>query len=291
MSAPLQSILQQLKARLQPLSETAGLDAQVLLAEVIEKPRAWLLAHPEAQLTPEQVEALEHAVHRLEAGEPLPYVLGRWEFFGLDFRLQSPAPSRLSSSVLIPRPETELLVERALAWLHQHPHRRAACDVGTGSGCIAITLAVHVADLRIIATDLSPAALQVAQANARRYGVEGRILFVQADLLPPGANRFDLICANLPYIPTEKLRSLPVFTREPALALDGGPDGLRLIRRLVRQTPARLSPGGLLLLEIEASQGVAVTDLARETFPTADIRVHPDLAGLDRMVEVQVLHR
>ncbi len=191
-----------------------------------------------------------------------------------------------SPPVLIPRPETELLVERALSWLPLHPGRHLACDVGTGSGCIAVALAVHDPDLHLIATDISLPALEVARLNAGRHGITGRLQLLQADLFPPGQARFNLICANLPYIPTLALHSLDVYQREPALALDGGPDGQSLIRRLLQSAPDRLSPGGLLLLEIEASQGPSVQSLAQSAFPTAAVRVLPDLAGRDRCVEV-----
>jgi release factor glutamine methyltransferase len=243
------NILDQIQARLSAVSETPGLDAQVLLAAVSGRGRSWALAHPEAHLTDEQTTALEAALLRLEGGEPLPYVLGKWEFYGLDFAL--------SPAALIPRPETELLVEQALGWLRAHPGRRWAADVGTGSGCIAVALAVNIPDLKILASDLSAEALQLAGDNARRHEVWERLSLVQADLLPLAGRSFDLICANLPYIPSRKLKGLKVSAHEPLLALDGGPDGLDLIRRLLDRAPESLAPDGLLLLEIEASQGPA----------------------------------
>jgi release factor glutamine methyltransferase len=255
----------------------------VLLAHVLGRPRAWVLAHPEAEVGGEGIEKYEGGLERLEGGEPLPYLLGRWEFFGLEF-LVSPA-------ALIPRPETELLVERALAWLRAHPERRRAADIGTGTGCIAVALGVHLPNLKIWASDLSLPALRLAQENARLNGVAGRVIFVQADLFgsytgsqPP----FDLLCANLPYIPTGTLRRLPVTRFEPRLALDGGEDGLEQIRRLLEEAPARLSPGGLALLEIEASQGEAACALARRAFPGGSVQLIPDLAGLDRLVQVEI---
>jgi release factor glutamine methyltransferase len=265
--------------RLEPVSETPGLDAQVLLARVLEKPRSWVLAHPEAPLTRTRVAALESLVRRLERGNPLPYVLGHWEFFGLDFEV--------TPDVLIPRPETELLVERAIAWLRANPSRRRAVDVGTGSGCIAVSLAADVPDLRVMATDISPAALAVASRNAEKNRVAGRVEFCCCDLFPDRVG-FDLILANLPYIPTETLKQLPVCGREPALALDGGPDGLAVIRRLLEQVPDRLVPGGLLLMEIEASQGSQALSTAYDAFSEAEIHLHRDLADRDRLLEIQV---
>ena len=205
-------------------SETPNLDAQWLLARVMERSSAWVLAHPEAALTSEHNAALEKMIARLEDGIPLPYVLGRWEFFGREFVV--------TPDVLIPRPETELLVERAIAWLQEHPDARHAADVGTGSGCIAVALAADIHDLQVVASDISAEALKIARQNAVNNGVEQRVEFRLCDLFPPEAV-FDLIIANLPYVPTQVLQALPIFGREPALALDGGTDGLAIIRRLL----------------------------------------------------------
>lgn len=273
------SVLSQIRSRLERQSETAALDAQVLLAHILDKPRAWVLAHPEAPLSPEQAEDLARALARLENGEPLPYILGHWEFFGLDFRV--------TPAALIPRPETELLVERALEWLRQHPERRLAADVGAGTGCIAVALAMHVPDLRLLVCDRSLEALRVAQENIRRHRVQERAFCLQADLLPALGRKIDLICANLPYIPSATLRTLSVARWEPTLALDGGPDGLSLIGRLLELAPLALAPGGLALLEIEATQGTAALQLARTAFPAAQVELFPDLAGRDRLISIQ----
>ncbi len=280
----LDATLAELAARFTSLSDTPALEAQVLLAQVLHKPRAWVLAHPEAELSPVQLEDIETSAARRESGEPLPYILGHWEFYALDFLV--------TPSVLIPRPETELLVACALDWLHRHPTCRRVADVGSGSGCIAITLAKHIPDLQVLATDLSPQALELAQQNAARHAVAERITFIQANLLAlPGmipTQPFDLMAANLPYIPTATLLELPVSRYEPRLALDGGEDGLDLIRRLLPQAAAYLSPGGCLLLEIEAGQGDATRALAQAAFPHARVTVVPDLAGHDRLVSVEL---
>ncbi len=260
-------------------SKTPTLDAQVLLAHITGKNRAWLLAHPETALTPAQQNALGSAVSRLKAGEPLPYVLGHWEFYGLNFTI--------NAHTLIPRPETELMVEQALEWLQAHPGRRRAADIGTGSGCVAVSLAVNIPDLQITATDISPAALEVARSNAEKHNVEDRVQFKHADLLPANLATCSLICANLPYIPTKTLEGLSVFGREPTLALEGGPDGLSLIRRLLPQAVQNLSSSDLLLLEIENTQGEAALNLAREFFPEARIDLLPDLAGHDRLIRIE----
>jgi release factor glutamine methyltransferase len=273
--------LRHIRQRLQPVSDTPALDAQVLLAHVLEVSRSWLLAHPEAELSGEAENRLQAALARLESGEPLPYVLGHWEFYGLDLSL--------SPDVLIPRPETELLVEQAIDWLKAHPQRRRAADVGSGSGCIAVALAVHVPDLRLVAGDISLAALKIAQRNAVHHHVAERIDFLASDLLPPVATHFDLICANLPYIPTKVLKSLAVYRSEPSLALAGGLQGLDLIQRLLFSAPSRLAQGGLILLEIEASQGEAACRLATQAFPQAKVHLLQDLAGRDRLVRVELL--
>jgi len=273
------SLLPIITARIQAHSATAGLDAQVLLAHIFRRPRAWILAHPEAPLDVALLQQVEAAVRRLEQGEPLPHVLGHWEFYGLNFEV--------SSAALIPRPETELLVEQALGRLKELPGPRLVLDVGCGTGCIAVSVAVRHPAAWVLAVDLSLDALRLAARNAARHAVVARLWPLQADLIPSVSRRFDVICANLPYIPTADLAGLQVAAWEPHLALNGGPDGLDVIRRLVQSAPALLAPGGLLLLEIEARQGVSVSALARLAFPTAVINLLRDLAGKDRLVCVQ----
>jgi release factor glutamine methyltransferase len=276
-------LLSDITDRLTSLSDTPALNASVLLAHILHKPRTWVMAHPELTLTTEQKKQLDDLLRRLERGESFPYVLGHWEFFDMDFEM--------TPDVLIPRPETELLVERAIAWLRESPGRSNVADVGTGSGVIAISLAVNIPDVHMLATDISYLALQVAQKNASKFGVLEQIDFLQCDLLPedtaPPRNHLDLICANLPYIPTETLHNLPVFGREPTLALDGGDDGLQLIRRLLHIAPDWLAPHGMVLLEIESTRGDQASSLARGLFPQAAIRLHQDLAGQDRLLEIQ----
>jgi release factor glutamine methyltransferase len=287
----LTDLLQRLQTRLATHSHTPVLDAQVLLAHVLDRSRTWVLAHPEAVLTIAQQEKLAADLAQLESGVPLPYVIGHWEFYGLDFTL--------TPAVLIPRPETELLVEQALGWLRIHPALRLVFDIGTGSGCIAVTLAANFSNLKVIATDVSLTALCLASDNALRHGVAARLHFLQSDLLssfplgkgePGGAGLLPpcLLCANLPYIPTQVLTTLPLCGREPTLALDGGPYGLSLIHRLLAQAAPRLAPGSLLLAEIEASQGSQVLQLARATFPKAEVRLLSDLAGNDRLLSIPI---
>lgn len=278
--------LEEMVRRLCAVSETAVLDAQVLLAHLMGKTRTWIVAHPEAEVPQELEESLFAALQRLEAGEPLAYLLGYREFYGRRFEV--------TPQVLIPRPETELLVERALNWLRRNPRRRRAADVGTGSGCIAVSLAAEIPDLQVLATDISLPALRVARRNAIKHGVQDRIRWLQCDLLPPPPSRvsyytrFDLICANLPYIPSPLLPELAVARYEPLLALNGGKDGLDLIRRLLQRVPEWIAPGGLILLEIEASQGPTVFSMAYDVFSSAQIHLYPDLASHDRLLEILV---
>ncbi len=279
MPIPIGKALQKANRALHRRSETAWLDAHTLLSHLVGKPHAWVLAHPEVLLTAQQEQTLEGYLKRLETGEPLPYLLGHWEFFGLDFQI--------TPDVLIPRPETELLVEEALDWLKQHRGWRRAVDVGAGSGCIAISLAVACKDVFVLASDVSAAALRVTQANARKHGVEQRVVCVQADLLSAFTGPFDLICANLPYIPRPRLAELEVARHEPLLALDGGDEGVELIRRLAPQARSKLSSDGLLLLEIEAASASAVLPLIESEFAGARIKLLPDLSGLDRLVRVE----
>jgi release factor glutamine methyltransferase len=267
------------KERLAATSESPVLDVQVLLASVLGVNRSRVISHSEEYLNPAQIAELEICLQRLEHGEPLPYVLGEWEFFGLKFSL--------TPAVLIPRPETELLVETALDWLAEHPQRRFGVDVGTGSACIAASLAVNCAELRMLASDVSKEALLVAHQNILRHKLENRITVIQADLIPPADQPFDLICANLPYIPSQELNQLKVSHWEPSLALDGGLDGLDKINRLLDTAPRRLAPGGLLLCEIEARQGQAVLAAGQKYFPYAEIRLLTDLAGKDRLLAIQ----
>ncbi|GAB4501508.1 MAG: peptide chain release factor N(5)-glutamine methyltransferase [Anaerolineales bacterium] len=255
-------------------------ETRLLLAQISGKDKTWWLAHPEATPSPAEQESLQAAEKRLQAGEPLPYILGRWEFYGLEFDV---APE-----VLIPRPETELLIDSARRWLEKKSPLGAGLrclDIGTGSGILPVTLATLFPQAQFVAADISAAALKIARRNAQNHGVSARIHFVQADLTGflPRRAAFDLISANLPYIPTETLRGLPIFGREPTLALDGGADGLTLIRRLSAQLAARQIQWGLLLLEMEYRQGAALKTILQGNFPDAALSIQKDLAGLDRL--------
>lgn len=267
-------------------SESGPLEAQVLLAHMLDRPRSWILAHPEAPLPLLLANQYMSLIHRLIRGEPLAYLTGRQEFFGLSFEV--------TPDVLIPRPETELMVETALRWLTSRRERTIrsarpllAVDLGTGSGCIAASLAVHDAELRVIATDVSARALAVAAHNFANLGVSNRVRLLQADLLSPLRGRIDLLCADLPYCLAAPLMQLPVIRYEPRLALDGGPDGLRLITRALGQTASLLAGDGLALFEIDATHSATARDLAHGLFPQAAVSVEKDLAGLDRLLVIR----
>ena len=268
------------KQRFAPISTSASLDAQLLLAEILGVNRAYLIAHSEKTLTPEQTAHYESWVTRRVGGEPIAYILGRQAFYDRDF-IATPA-------VLIPRPETEHLLELALDFAREHP-LATVVDVGTGSGALAVTLAAHAPQATVYATDISPDALTVARQNAEKYSAS--ITFLCGDLLTPLVERqirVDLIMANLPYIPTAELNRLAVSQYEPRLALDGGTDGLVVIRRLLGQAATIIRPAGMILLEIGADQGQAVVHLAQTILQSAQVEIYQDYARLDRVVQMQL---
>jgi release factor glutamine methyltransferase len=278
-NATIRELLAEARWRLSSVTDTPELDAQVLLAFVLSRPRSWLFAHPERCPTQKETAEFGSLLASMATGTPLPYLIGQREFYGLDFYV--------TPAVLIPRPETELCVSLAIDWCSRHPDAQLGADIGTGSGCIAASLAFHVPGMHILASDISFAALQVTRRNIARHSLNRRILPLQADLLPPALRPFDLICANLPYIPSSTLIDLPVYRQEPVVALDGGSDGLDLIRRLLGAAPRRLAVPGCLLFEIEARQGAAALALARAAFPAASVKIEKDLAGHDRVVKVE----
>jgi release factor glutamine methyltransferase len=264
--------------------ETAGipyawLDAEILVAHVLHSSRERLHSHPERLITASQRERLRRLATRRAARVPVPYLVGEREFYGHMLRV--------TPAVLIPRPSSELLVELAIDWLKTHPDARRIIDLGTGSGAVAISVAKAVPQVRIEARDVSARALRVAAENVARYRLRRRITLVKGDLLR-GAAAAELILANLPYIPEALRRVRPKeLEYEPALALDGGKDGLELIRTALAQAPAAVNPGGLVLFECDPAQTRRVVRLAQGLWPSAQVSVHKDLAGLDRVVRIQ----
>jgi release factor glutamine methyltransferase len=256
---------------------TPRLDAELLVAHALGLPRVQLYVQFDRPLLPDELAAIRALIKRRQAGESVAYLVGKKEFWGLEFAVDA--------RVLVPRPDTETLIEEArerLAGAVVESPRLA--DVGTGSGAIALTLAKLFPAAAVFAVDVSPAALEVARANGERLGLA--VTFLEGDLgAPLGAQApFSLIVANLPYIPSGELAALPAEVRvEPALALDGGPDGLALVRRLVAEAPALLGPGGVLALEIGAGQAPATAELLRGAGFT-DVQTRCDLGGVERVV-------
>ena len=240
------------------------LDAILLMSYVLRRDRAFLLAHPEAELTPEQAVQHEALLARRMRHEPMQYILGEQEFYGLRLRV--------TPAVLIPRPETEHLVEAVLERLQRDCELRIA-DVGTGSGAIALALAHALPLAQVDALDISPEALMVAAENARALGLENRVRFLQSDLLEAvKEQRYDCVVSNPPYVASGEELEPQVALWEPHRALFAGPDGLDVYRRLLPAAAAQLGPGGLLALELGAGQMEALRELFAE-----DPRWEPNL--------------
>lgn len=256
-------------------------EAGSLLSFVIDKDRTFLISHAQDELDQSSVDQFRDAVERRAAGEPLQYISGVQDFFGREFRV--------TTDVLIPRPETELLVEAALELISDAAP--FICDVGTGSGCIAVTLLCEISSARAVALDKSPAALEIAKLNAGELSVADRAVFVVSDCFESLDSReyqFDVIASNPPYVSAGVLAGLQreVRDHEPLVALSPGPDGLSMIRRLLREAPAFLKQDGHLIMEIGFDQGEKV-----ESLVDADVwrllGVRPDLQGIPRIVVLQ----
>lgn len=260
----------------------ARLQAELLLAHSLDISRSELLARLDESIAPDMAARYAANVARRAKHEPLAYIVGHTEFYGLDFVVDR--------RVLIPRHETETLVELALdAARHTGRVTPAIVDVGTGSGALALTLAKNLAQARIVATDVSREALTVARTNAKRLHLETRVEFLQGDLLEPVVSPFDLLVSNLPYIPSRRFDRLPHEVRafEPRAALDGGEDGLTVMRRLLQQIESRAARGAIAFLEISEEQGPSARELAQQTLPRASVALHQDLEGLDRVLEIK----
>ncbi len=252
--------------------EQASLEGELLLRQSTGLDRVQLYLEPGRQLSPEQKKTLRQLIKRRLGGEPTAYIAGHREFYGLDFLVDP--------SVLIPRPESELLLEIAIS-LAKDRRPPVIADIGTGCGAIAISLALALPRAKIYATDVSAPALRVALANCRRHGVAGRVRLLCGDMLEPLLGPVDLIVANLPYVKESEVASGGF---EPLLALNGGRDGLKKIRQLCHQAGDKLRPEGYLLLEIGQGQQQAVAALLGRLYPGARIEVSPDLGGIDRVI-------
>jgi release factor glutamine methyltransferase len=250
-------------------------EAGSLLSFILHKDRTFLISHAEDPIDDESLSSYREVVERRASGEPLQYITGVQDFFGREFRV--------TPDVLIPRPETELLVEAALEFSGS-----SLCDVGTGSGCIAVTLLCELPEARAVAIDKSPAALEIARLNAGTLAVSDRATFVMSDCfdaLDPSEFQFDLIASNPPYVAEAIVAGLQreVRDHEPMIALSPGPDGLSMIRRLLRDAPPFLKPSGHLIMEIGFDQGEAVQRLVNEK-QWHLVGLRPDLQGIPRIV-------
>ncbi len=257
--------------------EEAHLECELLLRQALRVSQVQLYLDLDHELGSKEEEDFWHLIKRRLGGEPIAYITGHREFYGLDFYVEP--------SVFIPRPESELLVEKALKLAQNHTVSSIA-EIGTGCGAIAISLALNLPQAKIYATDISASALKVALFNCQKHGVVNRICLLQGDMLNPLPEPVDLIIANLPYVKEVELPQIGPAGFEPLAALNGGWDGLEKIRQLCQQVGDRLCPEGSLLLEIGQGQVRAVTTFLCRLFPSAKIEVVPDLSGIDRVVSL-----
>ncbi|MGA2539413.1 MAG: peptide chain release factor N(5)-glutamine methyltransferase [Terracidiphilus sp.] len=267
----------EVQLRAGPHSERARRDAELLLQFVLGRDRAFVLAHPDDQVGQHSVERYFALIQKRMAGEPVQYIVGEQEFYGLPFRV--------TPDVLIPRLETEHLVEKTLELAERFEQPRIV-DVGTGSGAIAVALAHWLPLAQITAVDISIGALTVADKNAKRNGLVDRVRFIESDLLAAVANeRFDIVVSNPPYVPSGDRESLSVEVREhePSLALFAGEDGMDVYRRLIPEAFSVLAPGGFVVLEIGYGQAESVTALLAQA-GFQHIETLPDLQGIPRIL-------
>jgi len=262
-------------------SSSPRLDCELLLMRLLAIDRVHCLTHPEHEITEEQAAAFERLVVRRKKGEPVSYIIGEKEFWSLRFAV--------TPAVLIPRPETECLIEEALRFYPPPGEGLSICDIGTGSGIIAIALAKELPLARIVATDISAAALSVARGNATFHGVSGRVEFRQADVFAEIAGDFDIICSNPPYIADDRYDMLPEGIRnfEPRGALAAGADGLAIYRRIIGEAKNHLKKGGRIVLEIGEDQKDRVEALFFDAGAYTDIRCRSDYGGMDRVLSAK----
>ena len=256
--------------------DDSRLDARVLLEHSLDQSTVWIYQHPETPLPTEANARFDSLIRRRLMGMPIAYLLGSREFYGRVFQVDA--------RVLVPRPETEVLLEAVLEYA-QETRVATVVDVGTGSGILAITLALEIPACRVWAVDRSADALAVAGLNVDRHGVADRVDLLLGDLLTPVSFSADVIVANLPYVPTAEVDQLQREVRqEPRGALDGGSDGLDLYRRLLTEVPRVLSPRGALFFEIGDQQGAAARLIVQAVLPGHRVRVLRDLADRDRVI-------
>ena len=264
--------------------EDTRIQSEVLVMHLLNMDRAHLYrAWAEEIITQHSQQSLQNLLKRRLAREPLAYIIGKWEFFGLEFIVDQ--------RVLIPRPETELLVEHALEITLPMVQNKDICtiaDIGTGSGAIAISLGIYIPNSVIYATDISQEALEVAQNNCDSHGLTERIQLLRGDLLNPIVGPVDLIISNPPYVRDGDLDlRAPELEHEPEIAFKGGPQGLDLVMRLLTQSITKLAPGGSLLIEVSPSQARVAQEHAAELFPRSQVDLICDLAGWNRALHIK----
>ena len=262
----------------------AGIEAQVLLRNALGIDRATFHASPERELSDEDAEAFVRAVERRVGGEPLSYITGHREFYGLDFVV--------TPDVLVPRQETEFLVEAVLGYARScggDEDSLTIADIGTGSGCIAVALGAHLPKATVYATDVSLEALCIAGENIRRHGLEGPVHMRHGDLFEALDGPVDVVVSNPPYLSTDEATTLPPdVRREPSVALVAGTEGMDVLGRLIVGAREYVKPGGLLAMEIDPRRLEAVMGLVGRTYADSDITVVKDHAGLERVVTMEV---
>ena len=262
---------------LSPFSEEAVIEVNAILKNQLKKDLTWIILNPDFLIPPGKIEKLENDLEKLKQKIPLAYVLGFQEFYGINFIV--------SPDVLIPRPETELLVENAIEWGKKINQPIRLLDIGTGSGCIALSIIKNLPNCFGFGIDISYCALRIAKENANKLNVSN-IEFINSDLTMPLMGKFDMICANLPYIPTADVQILPHSKFEPLIALNGGETGVEMIRSLIDQLIEKINIPGIILLEIQNDQGKDVVNYARLQFPKADISIVEDFASQPRIVKI-----
>ncbi len=259
--------------------EDAALEGEILLRHVLGISRAKLYAELDSEISQPDIERLLQLVERRVKGEPSAYITSIKEFYGLDFIV--------NRSVLIPRPETEILVEQAIKLCHDY-HYATVADIGTGCGNIAISLAANIPDIKIYATDISAGALVVARQNCEKHGVGDRITFLQGNLLEPLPGRVDVLIANLPYVNRTDIPEQGPLSFEPREALDGGEKGLEKMWDFCWSASGKIKRGGCLLLEIGKKQAPAVRMALMANFLEGSIEVLKDLNGIERVIKLRL---
>lgn len=269
----------QSKKTLKSFSESAEFDINIILCKVLNKDLNWCLANSDRLLTENESTCLTEKLEEFKKGTPLEYVVGEAHFFETRFFVDE--------NVLIPRSETEIMVETTLDWISNHPKIEKIVDVGTGSGAIVLSVMKKYPNLVGFGTDTSKSALNIAKKNMHLLQID-KLFLTQMDCLSAVKTKFDIILANLPYVPSEDVKRLKVTKFEPIQALDGGKMGVEIIFKLIEQIPSSLSKPGLVILEIQYDQAMIVVEKVNQIFPESSVSILKDYAGLNRFIKIEV---